>query len=502
MNKAVIYARYSYSGQRDVSIDDQIREVREYAKRNDFEIIKIYADRAVSGRSAEKRKEFLKLISDSEKRAFSHVLVYKHDRFARNQYDSVIYKKRLKDNGVKVVAVAEPIPDGHGAKILESIYMAMAEEYSENLAENVKRGMYGNALKGMVNSKPPFGYSIDKNTHKFVLNEKEARLVKDVFDMLLAGKSQKEALEFLSKKGYKRSHNWVSYLIQNERYTGVYISGDVKIDGGMPQIISKEEFEKVRAMSKQRQKNPQAKPHRYLFSGLIYCGYCGAAMCGESAQSHTGKLYRYYTCPGQKKFKTCNKKRVPAEIIEPAAMQALKSVIFKDDVIERLANDLYKHLKANTDNTLKDLHDRLKTVEKSITNIINHMAKFENVPESMCVKLEALEFEKKELLSRIDAETINIDFSNLKKDDLKRFLKNFNQSDDRQLVDTFVTRLDVFDGYGVLSYDASGENTIKFNYEAPPDDFVHDTENVHQSGMCTKIQIKDGRLYIRFPLAA
>ena len=143
---AVIYARYSSAGQRDVSIEDQVREIETYAKYHNLTIIHTYADRAMSGRT-DKRPQFLKMVSDSEKHTFQYVLVYKHDRFARNQYDSVIYKKKLKDNNVKVIAVTEPIPDGHGAMMLEAIYQAMAEEYSENLSQNIKRGQKGNALK-------------------------------------------------------------------------------------------------------------------------------------------------------------------------------------------------------------------------------------------------------------------------------------------------------------------------------------------------------------------
>ena len=164
---AVIYARYSSAGQRDVSIEDQIREITAYADCHNLTITHTYADRKTTGRSTDKRKDFLRMIADSDKHAFQCVLIYKFDRFARNKYDAVIYKKRLKDNGVKVIAVAEPIPDGYGAKILESIYEAMAEEYSENLSQNIRRGQKGNALKCYANHKAPFGYLINHETHKY-----------------------------------------------------------------------------------------------------------------------------------------------------------------------------------------------------------------------------------------------------------------------------------------------------------------------------------------------
>ena len=181
---AVIYARYSSAGQRDVSIEDQIREIEHYAKFHNYTITNVYADKKKSGRETEKRKEFLRMIRDAEKHTFECVLVYKFDRFARNKYDAVIYKKKLKDNGIKVIAVAEPIPDGPGAMILEAIYEAMAEEYSENLSQNIKRGQKGNALKCYANHKAPFGYIINERTHKYHIDPDNAPYVKSIFRMV------------------------------------------------------------------------------------------------------------------------------------------------------------------------------------------------------------------------------------------------------------------------------------------------------------------------------
>ncbi|MDE6021294.1 MAG: recombinase family protein, partial [Ruminococcus sp.] len=90
--KAVIYARYSSQNQTEQSIDGQIRECTEFAEKNDYQIIGTYIDRAVSGTSAEHRVQFQQMITDSAKRQFQAVLVYKLDRFARNRYDSAIYK--------------------------------------------------------------------------------------------------------------------------------------------------------------------------------------------------------------------------------------------------------------------------------------------------------------------------------------------------------------------------------------------------------------------------
>ena len=98
--RAAIYARYSSAGQRDESIEGQIRECREFAARNNITIVKIYADRAVSGTTTAKRDEFNQMIKDSEKGIFDAVICWKLDRFARNRYDSALNKARLKKAAV------------------------------------------------------------------------------------------------------------------------------------------------------------------------------------------------------------------------------------------------------------------------------------------------------------------------------------------------------------------------------------------------------------------
>jgi len=93
------------------------------------------------------------MIKDSEKRQFEAVIMYTLDRFARNRYDSAIYKAKLKKNGVRVYYAKQPLPDTPESIILESVMEGYAEYYSENLARNVKRGLQENALNGIAMGK-------------------------------------------------------------------------------------------------------------------------------------------------------------------------------------------------------------------------------------------------------------------------------------------------------------------------------------------------------------
>ena len=111
---AVIYARYSSDSQREASIEGQLRDCKDYAERNG--------------------------ITDSAKKIFDAVLVWKLDRFARNRYDAVYYKRQLEKNGVHLVSVMEPISDGPEGIMIESLLIGMAEYYSAELAIKVARG--------------------------------------------------------------------------------------------------------------------------------------------------------------------------------------------------------------------------------------------------------------------------------------------------------------------------------------------------------------------------
>ena len=492
---AVIYARYSSHGQRDVSIEDQIREIEAYAKYHNINIIKTYADRKKTGRTTDKRKEFLKMVSDSEKRTFQRVLVYKYDRFARSKFDSVIYKKKLKDNGVTVVAVAEPIPEGHGATILESIYEAMAEEYSANLSQNVKRGQKGNALKCMANHIPAFGFRTNQQTRKFEADPEEAPIVQSIFSMIIAGKEHKEVLEYMKSIGKPRSANWLYHLLRNERYTGVYIHGDVRIENGMPQIISKEDFEKVREITKLRQHKPQLRPYNYLLSGRIYCGYCHKLMSGESAKSHTGTIYRYYACMESKKKKTCVKNRISAEYLENKVVESLKETIFEPEIIDRMAQDMYDYLNKSNTEAEKQLKSQLSDVNKRMNNIQDRIETAENVPDTLISRLYDLEQQKKELSAKLSAEQLHLQANNIKIDDLKDFIQHFDRNDAKSLINAFVTSLTVFNDYAIIEYDSGGDNRIRF-------DFVPTINWRNSVSPCTKYGIVDAKLYIRVPLAA
>ena len=144
--KAVIYARYSSDSQREESIEGQIRECTAFAEKNGITVLRHYIDRAFSAKT-DNRPKFQNMIKDSNKKLFDTVIVWKLDRFARNRYDSATYKAKLKKNGVRVLSARENITDDASGILVEGLLESMAEYYSAELAQKIRRGMAINAEK-------------------------------------------------------------------------------------------------------------------------------------------------------------------------------------------------------------------------------------------------------------------------------------------------------------------------------------------------------------------
>lgn len=154
-----IYARYSSHSQRDVSIEQQIRACRAFADRHNLEVVQVYEDRALTGTS-DKRPGFQRMIHDAKSQSWQYVVVYTLDRFARDRYDSAVYKRQLKNDGVKVLSAMENISDDHTGILMESMLEGLAEYYSKELSRKVRRGHEDNARKSL--SMVPFRWDMSR----------------------------------------------------------------------------------------------------------------------------------------------------------------------------------------------------------------------------------------------------------------------------------------------------------------------------------------------------
>ena len=273
--KVVIYARYSSHNQREESIEGQLKVCYEYAKRNDYNVIAEYIDRAQTGTN-DNREQFQKMIEDSNKKAFQGVLVYQFDRFARNRYDSATYKNKLKKNGVRVFSARENITEDASGVLMESVLEGMAEYYSVELSQKVKRGMGINAEKGLYNGGTiPVGLKVDKDKH-YQIDEETAPIVRKIFEMYDNGHTIVQIKKYLETKGLKYSNCKIRIILGNKKYIGIYTHSGKEIPNVIPQIIDNELFENVQ---KKLEKNKKTRSRlksktEYILTTKLFCGNC------------------------------------------------------------------------------------------------------------------------------------------------------------------------------------------------------------------------------------
>lgn len=381
--KAVIYARYSSSNQKEESIEGQVRVCKEFAERHGISIIGNYIDRAISG-TTDNRAEFQKMIKDSAKGQFQVVITYKIDRFARNRYDSAHYKMILKKNNVKVMYAQENIPDSPDGILLEALLEGIAEHFSADLSQKVKRGKKERALKCQANGAITLlGYRVN-DARQYEIDEEAAPLVRKVFEKYADGVPLAHILSELNEQGFKNAAGKkfitgnLNYMLKNRKYTGVYFCGDVEIEDGMPAIIEKELFDRVQARFSKNKRTPGHNKalERYFLSGKVYCGECGEGLIGDGGTSRNGEKFRYYKCRGRIRKNGCKKKTMKKEELEHLVARLTMDYFSDPKKISRVAKDCVKLAKEERamDTDVSMYKKQLAKVRKEKENIINALA--------------------------------------------------------------------------------------------------------------------------------
>ena len=472
--KAVIYARYSSDNQREESIEGQIRECTAFAEKNGITILRHYIDRAFSAKT-DNRPEFQNMIKDSGKRLFDMIIVWKLDRFARNRYDSARYKAALKKNGVKVVSATEVISDGAEGIILESVLEGYAEYYSADLSEKVVRGMTENALKSKYNGGTrPIGYLIDSD-QCFQLDPLTAPFVREAFQRYDEGATMTQIRDWLNEQGVKNTrgqkmtYNSVQHLLNNRRYIGEYTYRDIVVPDGIPAIVPQDLFDRVQEKLAKNKKAPARHKAEddYLLTTKLFCGYCGAYLCGESGTSHTGNVHHYYKCVSVKKKRTeCHKKSVRKEWIEDLVVSETMRMVMDDTAIEAIVSMLMD-LQDRENVNLPLYEQQLREADTAIQNLLNAIQQG-ILTKSTKSRLEELEATKEELETKIACEKLAK--PKVSAEFMTFWLHRFRKLDVRQkshrkmLIDTFINAIFLYDDKMVITFNYNeGTTTITFD---------------------------------------
>ena len=477
---AVAYARYSSAGQRDVSIEQQLRDIHAYADREGYTIVHEYADHARSGfRNVSTRTEFQAMISAAEKGQFDTVLCWKVDRFGRSREDSAIYKGQLSRLGVSVVYVMEPIPTGAAGVLTEGMLEAIAEWYSRNLSENVRRGMNDNARKCLFNGVTVYGYNGIRN-QRYEINEEQAAVVRQIFSMYVDGFSMTEICKALNDSGQRTESgnlfkfNKIYNIIKSERYLGVYIFGDYKIPGGMPAIIDPETWEKAQRMRSKTGRHYEKSPVDYLLTGKAFCGHCGKPLVGDSGTSKSGSTYYYYSCQSHKRRAGCDKKPVRKEFLEDFIINFLLDHVLTGPMIEQIADLILEYQKNEAASSpLRSMEQELASVERKITNTNRAISEgvftgstlamlktLENTSATLRLSIESRKFAEAQLLDRDKILYFLTAFADMDRTD---------PHDRRTLIRVFLNSVYVYDDHLRILVNTSDNDTIIPLKDLPPE---------------------------------
>lgn len=429
MSKAVIYARYSSERQTEQSIEGQVRVCTEYAEREGITIVNSYIDRAVSGKT-DRRPAFQKMIEDSARQEFDMVLVYKLDRFARNRYDSAMYKSKLKKAGVRVISVTECISDSPEGIILEGLLEAMNEYYSAELSQKIKRGMRESRLKGQVTGgNVATGYDIvDK---KLVINPRQAKAVKIIFEMYCNGSNFSEICKTLNSDGYRTSRNkefrsgTISRILRNRHYIGEMGDEGIK---NCPAIVDEETFRKANHRLDEHSSHRKHKSERadYMLTPKLYCGKCGKRMTGRTGTSQTKNMYYYYSCG------TTGDEWIKKNEIESIVVKSISEYLTPDRIgkIARKAHKIYiSSIEENREISL--LQKELKQTEKAISNLITAIEQG-IFTSSTKKRLDELELKKQKLETEISVKKLNA--PDLKPEHFEVILKKYTDVDTDNII--------------------------------------------------------------------
>ena len=468
---AVIYARYSSDSQREASIEGQLRDCKDYAEKNGITVVGTYIDRAYSAKTDD-RPDFQRMIKDSGKKIFDVVLVWKLDRFARNRFDAVNYKYQLEKNGVHLVSAMEPISQGPEGIMVESMLIGMAEYYSAELALKVARGERENALQCKYNGGVvPLGFTIGKEDRLYHIDPETAPIVQEIFTRYADGEPAEKIAASLNERGLRTRtgkpfvKNSFFQIFRNRRYIGEYRYKDIVTPGGIPAIVDQDLFDRVQQRFEQNRiahGRPAKEDVSYLLTTKLFCGKCGTLMGGESGTSHMGNTYYYYKCGNAKRHGKahCDLKAIRKEPLERFVVDTAIKVIFSDEIIERLI-DLVMEAQQKENTRLPVLKDQLRDTEKRLANLLEAIEQGILTPTTK-QRLDELEARKEALNTSILEEELKKPV--LTREWMRFWFEKFRKGDmrdmehQRQIIDTFVNSVYVFDDRVVLNFNFTDDS--------------------------------------------
>lgn len=471
---AVLYCRFSSDRQKENSIDFQLRADREYCERKGLKVVGEYIDRALTGTN-DNRPEFQRMIRDAKKQQFAFIIVYRFDRFARNRYDSAIYKKELESHGVRVLSTEESVGTGDEGMILESIYEAMAESYSRKLSKIVTESMKETARKGLTTGGTvPLGYkTVDR---KFVVDEPTAQIVRLCYELYAQGKTKTEILHklndrgFRTRKGNKFNIDGITKILTSRIYIGSYsYSG---IERTAPRIVDDKLFYTVQDLLKRNKKTYGKKMQQAFFalSGKVFCGECGAAMIGDEGTSYNGSKYFYYSCSIKKRKKGCKKKSEKKDFLEWYICEQTVKYVLTDERISEIAEKVVAlEERESGASEIRRIEQQISAVEKEFSALADKLIATDSpgIIKAINEKAAVLETRKADLENELSQLRLRANLR-VNQSEVEAYLNAFRNGDlldddfRRRLIHALVNCVYIWDDRVLIYFNIRGYESINY----------------------------------------
>src|SRR3989338_165068 len=337
-----IYARKSTDDEdrQVLSIEAQLKEVREYAQRENL----IVAKEIIEAKTAKKpgRPIFNDMLLQIERGAAEGILAWHPDRLARNSVDGgkIVY---LVDQGI-IKGLRFPtyrFDDNAQGKFMLSIAFGQSKYYIDALSENIKRGIRLKLSKGIWPQWAQIGYLNDPKTRGIIKDEGKAPFIAKSFALYSTGRytladirDKINSAGMRGRKDHTLSASQYQHILRNPLYYGVFRYNDESYEGIHEPIITKKLFDRCQEVMAGRAK-PKKVKHPFALRGLMRCGECGGMITAELQKGYT-----YYRCT--KRIAKCSQRYTREELLATQIKSILQKVSLCDDWTSKILRELEK----------------------------------------------------------------------------------------------------------------------------------------------------------------
>ena len=499
--RAVSYSRFSSNNQREESIEAQQRYIYKYIGEKGYTPVGDYIDQALTGTNID-RPAFKSMIEDARKGLFDVVIVHKMDRFSRDVFDTLSVQRELEKYNVRIESVIERFEDTPEGNLSKFIQLGLNEYYSKNLSREVMKGLSENAYKAMHNGGiPPYGFDVDPETKRYIINEHEASGIRIIFEKIIQGWSYRELAEYLNLLGYrtkignKFSATSSFYdILTNPKYMGVYTYNRsvskpkqigmkrshrknkneeeiIRIPNGVPAIVDEETFELVQKLLKQRRRSKGQNKAKevYLLTGLVECAECGSAYHGSSRIGGRNKSkYVSYRCSRRKKLENpCKCKEINKTLLDEFVVNQLYTTLLNQTNLEQLLEEVNVKLKqkyADMNQDLPQLQKQLDEVNQKISNLVQAIAMGGlGSLDTITQEIQRLEQDKVKLTelvqeNQIKKESLTLTLEQLKQvlDESKQYMLSNHDDMVKYILSRFIHKIIIGNETIIVNYNYGG----------------------------------------------